>query len=174
MPRQMWKPLCSCQNYIHSTEKTCTTCGRDGEYAGWWYIAHEEMANHQIRYGTKPIGPHRRFSDDLFAGVYTPCAACSGRGLLNSTDEAETFQHCPACEGLGATINCTTEEFEAKRQRLLKEFPDAAVHGWAGKSPSGAYMFNPSEGMVEEIGCTAEELEAWRRRYPIPVASRPA
>ena len=183
MPRPFWKPLCSCEGHSNSTDSSaCTKCGSGTEFDGWHYIAHERMANHQIRYGTKPMGPHRPREFALFDGIVTNCTVCDGYGLLNDIDK-RTAIHCAKCEGLGSLVNCTPKEFEAIRQNVLKEFPDAAVHGWMGKRPSGAYVFDTSAGIVldlEDVGTSVvadivvddKERDIWREDLGFAVIER--
>ena len=84
------------------------------------------MGRYQNMYGLKPIGPHRRLADELFAGVSVACQTCSGRGLLD-VNAGEAWIPCQDCFGMGLVWTCTPEEVQALRRQVLETFPDAGV-----------------------------------------------
>lgn len=127
MPQQMWKHTCPKSGSPHWTgSPACRTCGGVGEYDGWHLRMHEAMARYQTRYRLKPIGPHRRMTDELFASVTVRCQACAGRGLRDTAD-GSSWVPCFSCEGFGSLFTRPAEEIEALRRRVLAIHPDAAA-----------------------------------------------
>ena len=84
------------------------------------------MSVYQNMYGLKPIGPHRRLADELFADVSVACLTCAGRGLLDVSG-GEAWIQCSDCRGMGFIWKSTSEEVKALRRQVLEDFPDAGV-----------------------------------------------
>ncbi len=106
--------------------EVCPTCGDVGEYDGWHYSMQEAMGAYQRRYGLKPIGPHRRLADELFAGATIACPLCNGRGLRDA-DAGEGYLECVLCSSTGQLMRLSAEEFQARRREVLAAYPDASV-----------------------------------------------
>jgi hypothetical protein len=87
---------------------------------------HEAMALYQTRYRLKPIGPHRRMTDELFASVRATCPACAGRGLRDTVG-GRSWQVCSTCRGFGSYFTKSADEIEVLRSRVLAAYPDAAA-----------------------------------------------
>ena len=137
MPQQMWTHTCPGSASPHwMGSPDCHSCGGQGEYDGWHPRMHEAMAQYQTRYRLKPIGPHRRMADELFASVGAKCQACGGRGLVDTLG-GRGWLLCKACRGLGATLTKPMEDIEALRQRVL------AVHPKAAADPVGNFFSGP-------------------------------
>jgi hypothetical protein len=128
MPQQMWKHTCRKDGSSYSIGSlVCSTCAGPGTYDGWHPRMREAMALYQTRYRLKPIGPHRRMTDDLFAAVRATCPACAGRGLLDIVG-GRSWQVCSTCRGFGSYFTKPTDEIEALRSRVLAAYPDAAAN----------------------------------------------
>ncbi len=84
------------------------------------------MYHSQLFYGLKPMGPHRALVAKLFATAVESCPACDGDGAI-TLGEDDPYTPCRWCAGTGRMATRSPEEFEALRQRVLKEFPDAGV-----------------------------------------------
>jgi hypothetical protein len=81
MPSRFWKHACHGSPGSSTSDSICHTCGKTGEFAGWHYTRHEAMARYQTTYGLKPIGPHRKLTDQLFSAALEACGLCGGEGL---------------------------------------------------------------------------------------------
>jgi hypothetical protein len=127
MPRPMWKHTCSKNGSTHwmGTPK-CRTCQQPGAYDGWQPTTHEAMAQYQTLYRLKPVGGHRRMTDELFASVRARCEACRGHGVRDNADR-RSWQMCTACRGLGSVFIKPAAEVEELRGRVLAAHPDAAA-----------------------------------------------
>ncbi len=90
------------------------------------YVA---MARYQALFGLKPIGPHQPLADELLRDTTQTCAACGGTGLAG-THGGVGWWACPECHGLGAVCRLAPEELQARRQRVLNHYPDAAPRDW--------------------------------------------
>lgn len=132
MPQQMWKHTCP-NSELSSLmgSPVCGSCAGAGQYDGWHLRMHEAMARYQTRYRLKPIGPHRRMTDALFASAHATCQACEGRGLRDAADR-RSWQRCSTCRGLGSYFTKSENEIEALRRRVLAVYPDAAAHAVPG------------------------------------------
>ena len=127
MPQQMWKHTCRKDGSSYSMGSlVCSTCAGPGTYDGWHPRMHEAMALYQTRYRLKPIGPHRRMTDELFAAVRATCPACTGRGLQDTVG-GRSWQVCSTCHGFGSYFTKPTDEIDALRSRVLAAYPDAAA-----------------------------------------------
>ncbi len=127
MPQQMWKHTCRKDGSSYSMGSlVCSTCAGPGTYDGWHPRMHEAMALYQTRYRLKPIGPHRRMTDELFAPVRATCPACAGRGLRDTVG-GRSWQVCSTCRGFGSYFTKPADEIEALRRRVLEAYPDAAA-----------------------------------------------
>lgn len=104
---------------------TCPSCGQPGQYDGWHYGMYEAMSVYQNMYGLKPIGPHRRLADELFANTSVACLTCAGKGLLD-VSAGDAWIPCPDCRGMGYVWKSTSGEVKALRRQVLEAFPDAA------------------------------------------------
>jgi len=104
----------------------CGTCQQHGAYDGWQPTMHEAMAQYQTLYRLKPVGGHRRMTDELFASVQARCEACRGHGVRDNADR-RSWQMCNACRGLGSLFTRPADEIEALRSRVLAAHPDAAA-----------------------------------------------
>jgi len=104
----------------------CGTCGEPGEYDGWHPRMQEAMALYQTHYLLKPIGPHRRMTDELFASARATCPACAGRGLQDTVDR-RSWQMCSSCLGFGSYFTKPTDQIETLRRHVLAAYPDAAA-----------------------------------------------
>jgi hypothetical protein len=131
MPRPTWKHICSTGSSGWIGTSLCRTCQQPGTYDGWKPTMHEAMAQYQTLHRLKPVGPHRRMADALFASVRRICLACTGRGLQDSADR-RGWQVCTACRGLGSVLTRPAEEIEALRGRVLAAHPGAAANPVAG------------------------------------------
>ena len=128
MPQPRWKHTCSKNGSLCWTgTPTCGACQQHGEYDGWQPTMHEAMAQYQTLYRLKPIGRHRRMTDELFASAHATCQACKGHGLQDSKD-CRSWQVCNACRGLGSVFTRPADEIEALRRRVLAAHPDAAAN----------------------------------------------
>ena len=129
MPHRIWKHQCMGEDhFVRLGREQCDTCGAIGQYDGWGYNRIEAMGAYQRRTGMKPLGPHRVFTDELLSPLMRSCEICSGRGLIPIEEEGACC-YCPACEGTKVLRNVSDEVFEEARQKVLKEYPDAAVSG---------------------------------------------
>jgi len=127
MPQQMWRPSCHCNPGIYSMgSPNCRDCGQPGQYDGWHQGMHEAMAAYTKRTGLAPIGPHRRLTDELFAGRFGLCRTCEGRGVLDA-EGGRTWKVCTDCQGLCCFFRGTMREFQEIRARILEQFPKAAA-----------------------------------------------
>jgi len=127
MPRPTWKHTCSKNGPLcWIGTPTCGTCQQPGKYDGWQPTMHEAMAQYQTLYRLKPMGRHRRMTDDLFASAKARCQACKGHGLQDSAD-VRSWQVCKACRGLGSLFTRPADEIDALRRRVLAAHPDAAA-----------------------------------------------
>lgn len=127
MPQKFWNYSC-CKSGRRAAGgmPTCPSCGQPGQYDGWHYGMYETMSVYQNMYGLKPIGPHRRLADELFADVSVACLTCAGRGLLDVSG-GEAWIQCSDCRGMGFIWKSTSEEVKALRRQVLEDFPDAGV-----------------------------------------------
>ncbi len=161
MPQQMWKHTCSESGSSHwMGAPVCSSCGGPGEYDGWHPRMYEAMAQYQTRYRLKPIGPHRRMTDELFSTVRVNCPACSGRGLRDTAD-GSSWQPCTACQGIGSLFTKPAEEIEALRRRVLAAYPDAAAE------PVSEFF----AGVVAFSGATQEVVTPSTKYPPKPAPS---
>ena len=127
MPRPMWKHTCSKSgSRCWLGTPTCGTCREHGVYDGWQPTMHEAMAQYQTLYRVKPIGCHRRMTDELFASVRATCQACNGHGLRDAEDRRR-WQRCHACRGLGSVFSKPANDIEALRKQILSAYPEAAA-----------------------------------------------
>jgi RecJ-like exonuclease len=110
---------------------------------------HEAMGRYQNKYGLKPIGPHRRLADELFADASVACVSCKGRGLLDGST-TEAWIHCPRCQGMGFVWRRSAGQVEALRRQVLQAFPDAAVETKFDVL-SGVPGLNLASGTVEDL-----------------------
>lgn len=96
---------------------------------------HEAMAQYQTLHRLKPVGRHRRMTDELFDSALATCRTCKGHGLRDAIDR-RSWRLCDACRGLGSVFTKSAEEFEALRERVLAAYPEAAadpvpsIFGW--------------------------------------------
>lgn len=99
----------------------------------WMLTMHESMTRYQLHYGLKPIGPHRVLALPLPEGFVTPsCSQCDG-GLIEG-DGGDTWAICPSCFGFGGGALPDSAEVAALREKVLRDFPDAAAHGASAES----------------------------------------
>ena len=147
MPYKGWKPTCSCRTSYSPTATVCPDCGQEAEYMGWQSNMYESMARYQTLYELKPIGPHRRFQDELFRSTTVACSACEGRGLLDRNGGAD-WESCRVCRGLGAVFYITPEEVRAIRDQVLEAFPEAAASPVPGFA-NAILIQDLSQGTIE-------------------------
>ena len=127
MPQQTWRHTCLKHGSSYSMgSPVCGTCGEPGEYDGWHPRMQEAMALYQTRYLLKPIGPHRRMTDELFASAHATCPACDGRGLRGTVDH-RSWQMCSTCRGFGSYFTKPTDKIASLRRHVLAAYPDAAA-----------------------------------------------
>ncbi len=86
---------------------------------------YEAMLDYQRSCGLKPIGPHRRLANQVFAGAFTSCQACDGRGILDG-GAPDTHALCPSCDGHGQLAAVPDDEIEQRRALVLEKYPDTA------------------------------------------------
>ena len=136
MPRQFWKHACrkTGRAWSQSAPFRCWRCLRRAEPDGWHRSMHEAMFDYQRSRGLKPIGPHRRLTDEAFAGAFRPCRACGGRGVLDG-GEPDACALCLPCDGRGFVAAVTDDELERRRALVLERFPDAACDRVRFSSP---------------------------------------
>ena len=127
MPQKFWNYSC-CKNGRRAAGgmPTCPSCGQPGQYDGWHYGMYEAMSVYQNMHGLKPIGPHRRLADELFADASVACLTCAGRGLLDVSG-GEAWIQCSDCRGIGYIWKITAEEVKVLRRQVLEAFPYAGV-----------------------------------------------
>ena len=130
MPHQFWRHTCGATQVLTGTP-VCRTCGIKGEFHGWRLGMHESMARYQYVYGLKPIGPHRQLADDLLGDLRVPCPRCHWDGII-TVEEGTAWRICPECEGTGGFWNRPSDEVDAVRRQILREFPDAAARPLPG------------------------------------------
>ena len=139
MPQQMWKHTCRKDGSSYSMGSlVCSTCAGPGTYDGWHPRMHEAMALYQTRYRLKPIGPHRRMTDELFAAVRATCPACAGRGLMDTVG-GRSWQVCSTCRGFGSYFTKPADEIEMLRSRVLAKYPDALSRRTKRTSSDSSY-----------------------------------
>jgi len=144
MAQEMWIPKCGHVGAVTRTATPeCEICGQEHQFDGWYLTMHERMAVYQYVYGLKPIGPHRPLADDVLAGKREPCRSCDGRGIV-TLRRADHWALCATCEGTGGHWNCSPEELEALRRRVIEDFPDSGVD-------AGPHRF-VSPGLVHDLG----------------------
>ena len=128
MPRPMWRHKCAKDgSFFWIGTPTCPTCQQPGQYDGWQPTMHEAMAQYQTFYRLKPVGFHRRMSDDVFAPVRTTCKACRGNGVRAALD-GRHWHVCMNCRGLGSVFTRPADEIEMLRKQVLAAYPDAAAN----------------------------------------------
>jgi hypothetical protein len=125
MPQPLWFHRCHNGN-VHDVHPVCPSCGTQARFDGWYLRMHEAMAVYQYVFGLKPVGPHRLLADRLFLNQRLACRRCRGRAVLTLGD-GSVWQVCPECEGTGGVWLRSIDEVEALRQRVLAEFPGAAL-----------------------------------------------
>ncbi len=123
-------------NWTHTCKKTgrtksdwqpfrCWRCFGQAEFAGWSNSVVEMMGDYQREHGLICMGPHRPLADQVFAGAFTRCDACGGRGCRD--DIAHTsWAACAACDGVGRRPTVSEEDIERRRAIVLAAFPGAA------------------------------------------------
>ena len=104
----------------------CAVCGDSGVFNGWLPSMSEAMAVYRYVFSLNPIGPHRPFADQLFAGLRSVCMSCMGRTVLTLGD-GRAWSTCPVCEGTGGIWICSTELIEVARHMVLTRWPNAAL-----------------------------------------------
>ena len=124
MPNRSYRHACS---HGRVGMKVCPTCGDSGVYDGWEYSMVETMCAYVRRYGLNPVGPHRKYANELFENAYWPCLRCSGRGNLISPDEC--YRRCSRCHGDGKRPTMPLSEIAALRDRVLERYPSARSGG---------------------------------------------
>jgi hypothetical protein len=124
MPYQRWVNTCSCSTYSRTGDPECPSCGQQREVAGWSYSMYESMAAYQSLYGLKPVGPHRKLTDESFRSMTVSCDACGGEGLL---DNPPRWIACATCRGFGSVFTVPPEVVDGVRSQILEAFPDAAA-----------------------------------------------
>jgi hypothetical protein len=147
MPWKYWFHNCTKSNgaRIGRTTEICPECGERGQYDGWHYSVVEFMGAYSRRTKLKPYGPHRALADKLLDPRMPACSICHGRGVLD-VNNGERYEMCPNCKGSLALFDGTEEEFEALRQKVLDEFPDAAAG--TPSTPSTTQTTNTSGGFT--------------------------
>jgi hypothetical protein len=117
------------RRYNHSCEhgrrfaERCPDCGEPGTYDGWEGSMIEQMGAYGRAHGVKPIGPHRKLTDEVFDGAFLTCGRCGGRGYLAC--DAEGWRPCDRCSACGVVPVLPQEEVAALRARIVAAFPDA-------------------------------------------------
>ena len=108
--------------------RVCPVCGQAGNYAGRDCSSTVEyMARYHQRTGLKPIGPHRRFADQVLSEVLRRCTECAGSGYCERPFRSS--QTCPVCDGRG-TIPAPTDPLMQAALRLIEEqYPGACTTG---------------------------------------------
>jgi hypothetical protein len=147
MPLKRWThPCCDREKGTLHTTPACLQCGASGEYASWHWTMHEAMARYQTWYGLKPVGPHRRFTDELFAARTSGCAVCDGSGL-EDVDQGSAYRLCCVCGGTGKRFEGTDEDFEQLRQEVVSLYPES----FARSVPRSAKMLAFDVGAQEIV-----------------------
>jgi hypothetical protein len=126
MPRKMWQNAC-CETAWHGAPSPCScAASRKDQRSRWSLGMHEAMMRYQLRYGLKPIGPHRKLADALLNAVTERCSRCDGGGLFDARDGA-TWRLCPHCRGFGVLPLPNAPELKAVRAEVGARFPGAVV-----------------------------------------------
>ena len=124
VPNRMWRHVCGERVVVEGAPR-CEKCRAIGVFDGWHLSMWEAARVYHYVYGLNPMGPHRPLADSLFAPMRERCVRCGGRKIL--TLDEETWRDCPTCEGTGAVWNRPSAEVNAVRQRVVAEWPDAAL-----------------------------------------------
>jgi hypothetical protein len=95
---------------------------------------HESMLDYQRSRGLKPIGLHRRLTDEAFSEAFRPCRACDGRGVLDG-GAPDAYALCLSCDGRGFVASVTDDELERRLALVLERFPAAACDRSRFSSP---------------------------------------
>ena len=122
MPWKTWIHQCGHASSSRSSE--CRQCGGTGIYDGWRGSVTELMCAYARTYGLVPIGRHRAFANEVFAGTTAPCGGCAGRGYVENG--ADDWARCSRCNGCGKIFLIPPEQVEALRDGILAGFPEAA------------------------------------------------
>ena len=90
----------------------------------WELRMHEAMYRYQLRFGWRPIGPHRALGDALFDAIAVSCPGARAMGC--STERwGSSYSICPSCFGFGSRPLPGAPELEAIRRRVGEAFPEA-------------------------------------------------
>jgi hypothetical protein len=109
---------------VELSVKVCPECGEEGIFDGWGLSVIEMMGSYQRRYNLRPIGPHRKMTDELFHGRMKKCEFCHGFGLIGSSED-DHHEICPECNFGQYVFDGTPEEFESIRQKIFAAYPYA-------------------------------------------------
>lgn len=131
-------------NEVELKVKVCPECGEKGTFNGWGFSMIEMMSSYQHRYNLRPIGPHRKMTDELFHGRMKKCGHCNGFGLVDSPDD-DRGEICPKCNFGQVVFDGTPDEFESIRQKIIAVFPTADP---AVPMPKKLDSSQPTEGYV--------------------------
>jgi len=103
----------------------CAECGEKCEPDGWDLSMVEKMCAYRVLTGLPPIGPHRKYIDQL--ELCSPCESCRGRGLID-VNNGRGYRWCQECGGLGAILKLSAIEMKKVRieaERIFrKECPE--------------------------------------------------
>ena len=122
MPWKSW--IYHCGHYPSGRAPACRDCSEPGIFDGWSGSVTELMCAYARFYRLAPLGPHRRYADEVFEGTTRPCPRCGGRGYIACGDDS--FRACPRCDGCAMIFVVLPEEVETLRRAVLTRFPGAA------------------------------------------------
>ena len=141
VPHPTWRHQCTTGAVVQST-RDCSSCGSIAHFDGWRLSLWEAMAVYRYVFDLNPVGPHRPYSDQVFADMRSACIRCAGRTVL-TLGNGTAWSTCPSCEGTGGIWNCAPEAIEAVRRDILARWPGAAL---ATRSTNGPTRVVPSPG----------------------------
>lgn len=119
---------------------------------------HEAMAWYQLRYGLKPIGPHRHFADKVMSGAFQTCPECSGYGY-HDVRRGKSYRICKFCDGAGYSLAISAEEFFILRAIVLAEYPNAAAPMNIGDPTTGMVLHDLSKQEMVVVDKESQEGE---------------
>ena len=156
MVHKRWFHKCKELGEVGLRVEVCPHCGKRGRFDGWSPSMVEAWCDYQRRTGMKVLGPHRPLTDKLLEPHVSNCSRCGGGGIVRTRGT-----RCPTCKGVGYVADCSQEELEMIRRKILAKYPNASAPQW------GTKVLKPARAAVKR------ERKIKRDKEPQISVSRP-